>query len=236
MNTFLQTELPEVVWASLLAVVIGLYMLKGGRKRPSGAASSVLLGLAAAVRVLVALVLIAAGVGSFLIGRKLQEFPILQGRDPVGVVQIWWTRGDSGTMLNVSRTDDPLIQGEELIQIPGSTWGMRAEVIRWPAWGKTLGLRPIYRIKDVVAWDQRQNPPAAFVRGLPHSRLATWNQLLTYGPRLPGFPPVEEVATRRVTAAENTIYRLVMTPEGLEINEEYTRPTPLLPPTASEPA
>lgn len=228
MDTFLQTQLPAVVWASLLAVVIGLYVLKGGKRRPAdrGVAGSFLAALATIARVLVGGVLIAAGIGSFLVGRRLQELPILRGRDSVGVVQVWWTRGDSGAMLNLSRTDDRGAQGGELIEIPSTTWGLRAEVIRWPTWSATLGLRPVYRMKDLVAWDERETPARLFVRPLPYSRLDLWNQILKYGPRLPGFPAIEEMATRRVRAAENTIYRLVVTPQGFEINEEYTRVTP----------
>ncbi|MBN1426568.1 hypothetical protein JXA88_18625 [Candidatus Fermentibacteria bacterium] len=230
MDTFLQTELPAIVWASLLAVVVGLYALKGWKRREGshGAAVGILLGLATLVRVAIAVALIAVGVGSFLVGRELQHFPILEGRHPVGVVQIWWTRGDTATMLNISRSDDPFAQAEELVQIPGSSWGVRAEVISWPTWGATLGLRTIYRIKDVVAWEQGSTAPVVFSHAMPHSRQKTWNHLLTYGPYLPGFPPVEVIASRRTSAAENTIYRLVMTPEALEINEEITRAPPLL--------
>lgn len=229
MEPFLQTELPAIVWASLLAVVVGLYALKGGKKRSGtqGKTAIILGGLATLIRVIVAVVLIAAGVGSFLVGRELQQFPILEGRHPVGVVQIWWTRGDTATMLNVSRSDDPFAQAEELVQIPGSLWGLRAEVINWPSWGATLGLRPIYRLKDLVAWEP--GPTAAlFSHAMPHSRQTVWNRLLTYGPRLPGFPPVQELGSRRASAAENTIYRLVITPDALEINEEITRTSPLL--------
>ncbi|MCU0611477.1 MAG: hypothetical protein MUE60_06770 [Candidatus Eisenbacteria bacterium] len=236
MENFLQTELPAIVWASLLAVVLGLYALKGGKSRnvSRGTLLGVLVGLATLARVLVALVLIIAGVGSFFVGRKLQEFPILQGRDPVGVVQVWWTRGDTATMLNISRTDDPLTQNDDLVQIPGVTWGVRTEVINWPTWGATLGLRPIYRLKDLVAWSPGQPPREVFARPMPHSNLSSWNQILTYARHVPGFPPVQHLMTRQVTAAENVIYRMVMTSEGLEINEENTRPAPLLPTAPGE--
>ncbi len=235
MSTFLQTNLPEVVWASLLAVVIALYVLKGGKRRSlRSGGPSVLAALVTLLRVVVAAVLIAAGVGSFLAGRKLQEFPILSGRDTVGVVQILWTRGDSAAMLNMSRTDDPLARGEELVQIPGLAWAVHAQVIRWPSWGSVFGLRPIYRLEELVAWDRTGKGQPQFVLALPHSKLATWNAILTYGPFLPGFPPIEKMVSRTAVAAEYTIYRIVVSPEGLEIHEEHTRPASLVPAPAED--
>lgn len=228
MDTFLQTRLPAVLWASLLALVLGLSLLRGHKGPSRGGMGAFLASLVGLVRVLLGLALVALAVLSFLVGRELQAFPILETRHQVALVQVWWTREDSSSMLSIRRMDDPQSARDEMVQIPGRAWAMRAQVIRWPSWASPLGFRPIYRLKDLVVWDYR-DPSRQQAIPLTYSLESRWDRVVRYAPLLPGLPPVEECYSRKAQASEGTIYRVVLTPGGLEINEEYTKPPVVAP-------
>lgn len=234
MDSFLQTDLPAIVWASFLAVVIGLYVLKVGRSGSSERRSfpvRLLMGLGRLVKVLLAITLIAAGIASFFLGRELQNFKTLGERTVISKVQIWWMRSDSAgghTMLSVSREDDPLAQPNELVAIPTNYWAVGARVIRWPDWCSMLGFMPIYRIAEILTWANPESATPDSMHTFMYSRIGFWKKILDYGPYFDGFT-VEEMRSRRVEATEGYIYWVTISPDGLKINEEYTKTVPLLP-------
>jgi hypothetical protein len=234
MDSFLQTDLPAIVWASFLAVVIGLYVSKVGRRgsrERRGLPVRLLIGLGRLIKVLIAITLIAVGIASFFLGRELQNFMTLGERTVVSKVQIWWMRSDSTgghTMLSVSRQDDPLAQPNELVAIPSNYWAVEARVIRWPDWCGMFGFMPIYRISEILMWANPESAKPDSMHTFMFSRMGFWERVLKYGSYFEGFA-VEEMRSRRVEATEGYIYWVTISPDGLKINEEYTKTVPALP-------
>jgi hypothetical protein len=241
MDSFLQTDLPAIVWASFLAVVIGLYVLKVGRKRSGerrGFFMRFMTGLGRIIKVLIALVLIVVGIASFFLGRELQNYRTLGERTVVTKVQIWWMRSDSvggHTMLSVSREDDPLAQPNELVAIPTNYWAVGARVIRWPEWSTMFGFLPIYRIAEILTWEDPTTAAPDSMHTFMYSRMGFWEKILEYGPYFEGFS-VEEMQSTRVEAKEEYIYWVTISTDGLKINEEYTKTVPTLPSPQEEEA
>ena len=241
MDSFLQTDLPAIVWASFLAVVIGLYVLKVGRKgsrERRGFPVRLMMGFGKLIKVLVAIALIALGIASFFLGRELQNFKTLGERTVVSKVQIWWMRSDSmggHTMLSVSREDDPLAQPNELVAIPTNYWAVGARVIRWPDWCGMFGFMPIYRIAEILTWAHPESATPDSMHTFMYSRIGFWDKILQYGPKFEGFA-VEEIRSRRVEAKEGYIYWVTISHDGLKINEEYTKPVPVVPDRQEEEA
>jgi hypothetical protein len=234
MDSFLQTDLPAIVWASFLAVVIGLYVLKVGRKGSReirGFFVRLMMGVGRIIKVLIALALIVVGIASFFLGRELQNFRTLGERTVVTKVQIWWMRSDSmggHTMLSVSREDDPLAQPNELVAIPTNYWAVGARVIRWPEWCAMFGFLPIYRIAEIQTWEDPATATPDSMHTFMYSRIGFWEKILEYGHYFEGFA-VEEMRSPRVEAREGYIYWVTISPDGLKINEEYTKTVPRLP-------
>ena len=232
MDSFLQTDLPAIVWASFLAVVVGLYLLKIGRKGSREGRrllARLFIGLWRTVKLLLAILLIVLGVSSFFAGRELQQFPTLGERSVVSVIQVWWLRPDSlggQTMLSVSRHDDPLAQANELVPLPSKHWAVRAHIIRWPDWCSILGFVPIYRISEILLWKNPDlaEPDSSHV--FMYSRMNSWQHILDYGKYFDGFS-LEYMNSKRVTTSEGVIYRVAMSSNGIEVNEEYTKTVPL---------
>lgn len=241
MDSFLQTDLPAVVWASFLAVVIGLYVLKVGRRGSGerrGFVVKLFLGFGRLIKVVIAITFIAVGVASFFLGRELQNFRTLEERTVVSKVQIWWMRSDSTgghTMLSVSREDDPLAQPNELVAIPTNYWAVGARLIRWPEWCSMFGFMPIYRIAEILTWSHPESATPDSMHTFMYSRMGFWDKLLEYGRHFEGFS-LEEMRSRRVEAKEGYIYWVTISPDGLKINEEYTKSVPVLPERQEEEA
>ncbi len=229
MDSFLQTDLPAIVWASFLAIVVGLYLLKAGQKDAGERhkfGARFFIGLGRMLKFLVALLLMAIGVASFFLGRELQDYPVLDGKSTISVIQIWWIAPDS-TMLSVSRHDDPLAPSDELVNLPSKYWGIGVDVIRWPEWTKTLGLMPIYRLTEMLSWRDAAGaePDSSYM--FTYSKLDFWEKILKYGTYLDGFS-LEKMRSRTITATEGVIYRAAIDHQGIEIWEEVTKTAPLL--------
>jgi hypothetical protein len=196
------------------------------------------MGVGKLIKVLLAITLIAVGIASFFLGRELQNLRALGERTVVSKVQIWWMRSDSTgghTMLSVSRQDDPLAQPNELVAIPTNYWAVGARVIRWPDWCSMFGFMPVYRIAEILTWANPESATPDSMYTFMYSRIGFWEKILKYGPHFEGFA-VEEMRSRRVEATEGYIYWVTMSPDGLKINEEYTKAVPLLPRSQEEEA
>ena len=177
------------------------------------------------LKLLVAVLLMAIGVASFFLGRELQDYPVLDEKSTISVVQIWWIAPDS-TMLSVSRHDDPLAPSDELVSLPSKYWGMGVDVIRWPEWTKTLGLMPIYRLSEMLTWQDPSGTESDSSYVFTYSKLDFWDKILKYGNRLDGFS-LEKMRSRTITATEGVIYRAAVDHQGIEIKEEFTKTAPL---------
>lgn len=231
MDHFMNTNLPGIVWASFLAIALGLFLIKGRRGAEEDRPSMIVQlfrGLMGALRLLIALALIVLGVGSFFFGRKLQDFMVLDGREVVLQASVMWMRADSvggKTMLNVSRHDDPLSSGNQMfVTLPSKDWAVRVHVIRWPNWAETFGFRPIYRITELHSWNEIETGEPDWAHPFPYSKQAIWDDILKYGAYFTGFS-IEEMDSRKISSSEESHYQIAISPQGIEIVEDVIRRT-----------